>query len=243
MLVFLWVKLLYITICFYIQWLCEFFQYPHFLKGDGNLLQIMLQRRKKYKNRMILGYKTLAAGHIDMSQVWHCCYFTHNVDPPLLHLHAQCHPKELAIILLFSGNFSTEYRILFFLQLLCGYLNMPHYKSWLCSVLARNLNTKRCRKTNIGVNFPQSKSKWCVKFQLRRSEVKITSVKKLQKMQHIMHECLRTADRLTHWRLCPLHTRLSRTQLHRTKRTAACMLSHGVATCLLLGSRLLCQSL
>jgi len=31
----------------------------------------MLQRRKKYKNRMILGYKTLAAGHIDMSQVGH----------------------------------------------------------------------------------------------------------------------------------------------------------------------------
>jgi len=47
------------------------FQYPHFIKGDGNLLQIMLQRRKKYKNRTILGYKTLAAGHIDMSQVRH----------------------------------------------------------------------------------------------------------------------------------------------------------------------------
>jgi len=31
----------------------------------------MLQRRKKYKNRTILGYKTLAAGHIDMSQVGH----------------------------------------------------------------------------------------------------------------------------------------------------------------------------
>jgi hypothetical protein len=44
-------------------------QYPHFLKGDGNRLQIMLQRRKKYKNRTILGYKTLAAGHINMSQV------------------------------------------------------------------------------------------------------------------------------------------------------------------------------
>ena len=50
------------------------FQYPHFLKGDGNLLQIMLQRRKKYKNRTILGYKTLAAGHIDMSQVGHIAF-------------------------------------------------------------------------------------------------------------------------------------------------------------------------
>ncbi|KAL5007923.1 hypothetical protein ScPMuIL_013504 [Solemya velum] len=44
-------------------------QYPHFLKRDGNKLQIMLQRRKKYKNRTILGYKTLAMGQISMSQV------------------------------------------------------------------------------------------------------------------------------------------------------------------------------
>ena len=44
-------------------------QYPHFLKREGNKLQIMLQRRKKYKNRTILGYKTLATGEINMSQV------------------------------------------------------------------------------------------------------------------------------------------------------------------------------
>lgn len=30
---------------------------------------MMLQRRKKYKNRTMLGYKTLAAGYINMSQV------------------------------------------------------------------------------------------------------------------------------------------------------------------------------
>ena len=30
---------------------------------------MMLQRRKKYKNRTILGYKTLAAGYVNMSQV------------------------------------------------------------------------------------------------------------------------------------------------------------------------------
>ena len=46
-----------------------FFQYPHFLKRDGNRLQVMLQRRKKYKNRTILGYKTLAIGQINMAQV------------------------------------------------------------------------------------------------------------------------------------------------------------------------------
>ncbi|CAG7648822.1 unnamed protein product, partial [Allacma fusca] len=42
-------------------------QYPHFLKRDENRLLIMLQRRKKYKNRTILGYKTLAEGTIDMA--------------------------------------------------------------------------------------------------------------------------------------------------------------------------------
>ncbi|XP_075879456.1 phosphofurin acidic cluster sorting protein 2 isoform X4 [Nelusetta ayraudi] len=44
-------------------------QYPHYLKREGNKLQIMLQRRKRYKNRTILGYKTLAVGSLDMAQV------------------------------------------------------------------------------------------------------------------------------------------------------------------------------
>ncbi|NWV10867.1 PACS2 protein, partial [Ptilonorhynchus violaceus] len=44
-------------------------QYPHFLKREGNKLQIMLQRRKRYKNRTILGYKTLAVGTINMAEV------------------------------------------------------------------------------------------------------------------------------------------------------------------------------
>ncbi|XP_063053916.1 phosphofurin acidic cluster sorting protein 2-like [Engraulis encrasicolus] len=44
-------------------------QYPHFLKRDANRLQIMLQRRKRYKNRTILGYKTLAVGWINMAEV------------------------------------------------------------------------------------------------------------------------------------------------------------------------------
>ncbi|KAJ7338796.1 hypothetical protein JRQ81_012698 [Phrynocephalus forsythii] len=44
-------------------------QYPHFLKREGNILQIMLQRRKRYKNRTILGYKTLAMGTINMVEV------------------------------------------------------------------------------------------------------------------------------------------------------------------------------
>ena len=44
-------------------------QYPHFLKRDHNKLQVMLQRRKKYKNRTILGYKTLAIGQVNMAQV------------------------------------------------------------------------------------------------------------------------------------------------------------------------------
>lgn len=44
-------------------------QYPHFLKRDGSKLQVMLQRRKKYKNRTMLGYRTLAVGEVNMSQV------------------------------------------------------------------------------------------------------------------------------------------------------------------------------
>ena len=40
-------------------------QYPHFLKRNGNELQIRLQRRK----RTIRGYKTLAEGSIVMSTV------------------------------------------------------------------------------------------------------------------------------------------------------------------------------
>ncbi|XP_062320413.1 phosphofurin acidic cluster sorting protein 2 isoform X2 [Osmerus eperlanus] len=44
-------------------------QYPHFLKRDANRLQIMLQRRKRYKNRTMLGYKTLALGLVNMAEV------------------------------------------------------------------------------------------------------------------------------------------------------------------------------
>ena len=40
-------------------------QYPHFLKRNGNELQVRLQRRK----RTIRGYKTLAEGSVVMSTV------------------------------------------------------------------------------------------------------------------------------------------------------------------------------
>ncbi|KAF0036973.1 hypothetical protein F2P81_009847 [Scophthalmus maximus] len=42
--------------------------YPHFLKRDSNRLHVLLQRRKQYKNRTILGYKTLAVGVINMAE-------------------------------------------------------------------------------------------------------------------------------------------------------------------------------
>ena len=44
-------------------------QYPHFLKRGGNVLEIRLQRRKRVRNRPLGGYKTLARGKIEMSQV------------------------------------------------------------------------------------------------------------------------------------------------------------------------------
>ncbi|XP_062619751.1 phosphofurin acidic cluster sorting protein 1-like isoform X4 [Saccostrea cucullata] len=51
-------------------------QYPHYLKRDCKL-QVMLQRRKKYKNKTILGYKTLAVGHVNMT---HVLQRTHDKD-------------------------------------------------------------------------------------------------------------------------------------------------------------------
>jgi hypothetical protein len=50
-------------------------QYPHFLKREGNKLHILLQRRKRYKNRTMLGFKTLAEGVIRMDQVNHSIFF------------------------------------------------------------------------------------------------------------------------------------------------------------------------
>ena len=44
-------------------------QYPHFLKRGGNDLEIRLQRRKRYRNRTIRGYKTLSRGEVNMSLV------------------------------------------------------------------------------------------------------------------------------------------------------------------------------
>ena len=43
--------------------------YPHFLKKDSNTLYFYIQRRKKYKTRTILGYKTLAFSFIDLASV------------------------------------------------------------------------------------------------------------------------------------------------------------------------------
>lgn len=45
------------------------YQYGHVIKGDDNILYIMLQRRKKYKNKPMLGYKTLAVCEVNMAQV------------------------------------------------------------------------------------------------------------------------------------------------------------------------------
>lgn len=61
-----WFFFMYICVCLSVY---LYPQYPHFLKRDANKLQIMLQRRKRYKNRTILGYKTLALGLINMAEV------------------------------------------------------------------------------------------------------------------------------------------------------------------------------
>lgn len=43
--------------------------YPHFLKKDSNYLYFYIQKRKKLKNRTILGFKTLAMGFVDLSSI------------------------------------------------------------------------------------------------------------------------------------------------------------------------------
>ncbi|XP_056113700.1 phosphofurin acidic cluster sorting protein 2 isoform X2 [Rhinichthys klamathensis goyatoka] len=73
-------------------------QYSHFLKRDANRLQIMLQRRKRYKNRTILGFKTLAVGVIDMAEV-----LQHPTDGgQILALHMKEAPARVAEISVFS---------------------------------------------------------------------------------------------------------------------------------------------
>ncbi|XP_065183407.1 phosphofurin acidic cluster sorting protein 2-like [Sycon ciliatum] len=44
-------------------------QYPHFIKRDVNVLRVMLQRRKRYKTKPIPGYRTLAVGQVNLSEV------------------------------------------------------------------------------------------------------------------------------------------------------------------------------
>ncbi|CAJ0954625.1 unnamed protein product, partial [Mesorhabditis belari] len=45
-------------------------QYPHFLKRKINVLQLLIQRRRKYKNRPIPGgFKTLAIGLVNLTQL------------------------------------------------------------------------------------------------------------------------------------------------------------------------------
>ncbi|XP_065660846.1 phosphofurin acidic cluster sorting protein 1 isoform X6 [Hydra vulgaris] len=75
-------------------------QYPHFLKRRQNLLQIMLQRRKKYRNRPILGYKTLAVGYINMAQVLQGWY------SPKLNLFAKDEKSPVAVLTI--GSLTSE---------------------------------------------------------------------------------------------------------------------------------------
>ncbi|ROK15874.1 Phosphofurin acidic cluster sorting protein 1, partial [Anabarilius grahami] len=75
-------------------------QYSHFLKRDANRLQIMLQRRKRYKNRTILGYKTLAVGVIDMAEVMQ--HPTDGGQILALHSNMKDAPARVAEISVFS---------------------------------------------------------------------------------------------------------------------------------------------
>ncbi|TMS23847.1 Phosphofurin acidic cluster sorting protein 1 [Larimichthys crocea] len=77
-------------------------QYPHFLKRDMNHLHVMLQRRKRYKNRTILGYKTLAVGVINMAEVWRLMERSCNLKD------ASVRAAELSVRSLFSQPIEQE---------------------------------------------------------------------------------------------------------------------------------------
>ncbi|CAK5023920.1 unnamed protein product [Meloidogyne enterolobii] len=44
-------------------------QYSHYVKRKSNNLQILIQRRKRYKNRQIPGFKTLAMGRLNLDEI------------------------------------------------------------------------------------------------------------------------------------------------------------------------------
>jgi hypothetical protein len=92
------------------------FQYPHFLKKHSNQLQILLQRRKRYKNRSLIGFKTLAVGSINLAEV-----FVSTPDDPTSSTRSVPHTsitspsgpltsatKSNAILLSGSSNISTS---------------------------------------------------------------------------------------------------------------------------------------
>nr|KAF6416251.1 hypothetical protein HJG59_009513 [Molossus molossus] len=61
-------------------------RYPHILKGEGNKLEIILQRRKRSKMRTLLNckmdaYKTLATGTINMAEVAEIWIFSLTSQP------------------------------------------------------------------------------------------------------------------------------------------------------------------
>ncbi|KAM8793775.1 LOW QUALITY PROTEIN: phosphofurin acidic cluster sorting protein 1 [Eudromia elegans] len=55
-------------------------QYPHALKRGASRLQLMVQRRRRYKQRTLRGYKTLAVGLIDMAEVLQHPVLQHPVE-------------------------------------------------------------------------------------------------------------------------------------------------------------------
>ncbi|XP_018494819.1 phosphofurin acidic cluster sorting protein 1 [Galendromus occidentalis] len=81
-------------------------QYPHFIKRGGNQLVVMIQRKKKYKNRTMLGYKTLAQNSLNMCEV-----LQGPVDKELHLYESNDNPdkeKRTPIAVLTMGSLSTQ---------------------------------------------------------------------------------------------------------------------------------------
>uniref|UniRef100_A0AAX7VT16 Phosphofurin acidic cluster sorting protein 1 n=1 Tax=Astatotilapia calliptera TaxID=8154 RepID=A0AAX7VT16_ASTCA len=136
-------------------------QYLHFLKRDVNRLHVMLQRRKRYKNRTILGYKTLAVGVVNMAEVMqrptdgahilglHSNLKDASVRAAELSIHTLCsHPIEIEDTTGHHGNkgkasgrrtesLTIPASAVFFTFLLFSVIQQPNFKQKFVALLKR----------------------------------------------------------------------------------------------------------
>ena len=104
--------------------------YSHYLKKTTNFLFIYIQRRKKYKNRTIMGYKSLAIGKIDLQSIMQKTYNTdlllETVLQPTTPSSSGTNPSKYtsSIMIQTSGQHDINLLQQQFGHQICGYLTI-----------------------------------------------------------------------------------------------------------------------